>query len=67
MTTRDAILRDIETAVAALTAANHDYAKAEKDLRQAQGVAERSYDRRAASQRNVDRLKKALAIIEGDD
>ena len=63
---RDALIRDIESAEAALTGANEFYTKAETKLHQAQGIASRAYDGRAANQRNVDRLKKALTIIEGD-
>jgi peptidoglycan hydrolase CwlO-like protein len=65
---RAALIRDIKSAEAALGGANEAYAEAETDLRRAQGRAERLYDGRAANQRNVDRLKKALSIIEaGND
>ena len=63
---RDALIRDIESAEAALTGANDVYDDAQWRSRQAQDTASRAYDGRAANQRNVDRLKKALAIIEGD-
>ena len=63
---REALIRDIESAEAASTMANESYAAAERTLDQAQGSAARTYERRATRQRNVDRLKKALAIIDGD-
>ena len=63
---RDALIRDIESAEAALTGANEVYDDAQWELRQVQNYASRAYDGRAANQRNVDRLKKALSIIEGD-
>ena len=66
VSTRDALIRDIESAEAALTGANEVYAAAERKLQHMQGTASRAYDGRATTQRNVDRLKKALAIIEGD-
>lgn len=64
---RDAILRDLESAEAALKVADSEYEQAERKLRLAQDTATRAYDGRAANSRNVDRLKEALAIIEGDD
>ena len=63
---RDALIRDIESAEAALTGANDVYAAAERKLQHMQGTASRVYDERATTQRNVDRLKKAFAIIEGE-
>ena len=67
ITVRDAILRDLESAEAALKGANDSYAAAERKLRDAQRVASRAYDGRASNARNVDQLKKALAIIEGEE
>lgn len=66
ITVRDAILRDLESAEAALKGANKSYADAERNLRDAQQRASHAYDGRAMNQQNVDRLRKALAIIEGD-
>ena len=63
---RDALIRDIANAEAASTMANESYAAAERTLDQAQGSAARTYEGRATRQRTVDRLKKALEIIEGD-
>ena len=66
VSTRDALIRDIESAEAALMGADQVYAEVERKLRQVQNSASRAYDRRAAYQRTVGRLKKALTIIEGD-
>ena len=63
---RTALIRDIASAEAALTVANESYAEAARKLSHAQTTAARAYDGRATNQRNVDRLKKALEIIEGD-
>ena len=63
---RDALIRDIESAEAALMGADQVYAEVERELRKVQNSASRAYDGRATNQRTVDRLKKALAIIEGE-
>ena len=63
---REALIRDIESAEAALTGANDVYDDAQRKLQYAEGTASRAYDGRETNQRNVDRLKKALALIEGD-
>ena len=63
---RDALIRDINSAEAALTGANDVYDDAQRKSQQAQNTASRAYGGRVINQRNVDRLKKALAIIDGD-
>lgn len=64
---RDAILRDLEATENALKGAQEVYAKDERSLHEAQNRAQRSYDARAEISRRVDRLRTALAIVEGDD
>lgn len=64
---RDAVLRDLEAHENALKGAESVYASDERALQDAQRKAHRSYEVRAEIRRNVDRLKTALAIIEGDE
>lgn len=63
---RDAVLRDLEAEENALKGANDVYAKDERTLHEAQNRSMRSYEARAEIARNVDRLRTALALIEGD-
>lgn len=67
ITARDAILCELEAAEAALKGSEAAYESTERALQEAQRRAQISYDGRAENRRNVDRLKKALAIIEGDE
>lgn len=64
---RDALIRDLEAQENALKDANHAYAEDKRKLHEAERAAARSYEYRAKIGRNVDRLKTALALIEGDD
>jgi peptidoglycan hydrolase CwlO-like protein len=64
---RDALIRDLESAEAALGGANKSYADVQRDLQRVQTRADHAYEGRKKNQRNVDRLKKALAILEGED
>jgi len=64
---RDAVLRELESAEHALKGAEQSYAQAETALHSAQDRAERAWDGRATNARNVDRLKKALDVLEGTD
>ena len=66
ITVRDALIRDIESAEAGLRGAQQSYAEAERKLHAAERAASSAYQARVNNQRNVDRLKSALAIIEGD-
>ena len=64
---RDVLIRDLEAQENALKGAESVYATDARALQDAQRKAHRSYEARAEIRRNVDRLKTALAIIEGDD
>jgi hypothetical protein len=64
---RDVLIRDLEAQENALKGANQAYAEDKRKLHEAERAAARSYENRAKIVRNVDRLKTALAIIEGDD
>lgn len=64
---RDAILRELESAEAALKGASQSYAEEERKLIEAQRRSQLSYEGRARNAQNVSRLKRALAIIEGDE
>jgi len=64
---RDALIRELESAEAALGGANRSYADVERELQRVQTRATHAYEGRAKNARNVDRLKKALAILEGDE
>ncbi len=64
---RDVLIRDIEAQENALKGAEAVYATDARALQDAQRKSSRSYEARAEIRRNVDRLKTALAIIEGDD
>ena len=66
VTARDAILRELESAEAALKGASEAYAKDERALHEAQRRAEAGYEGRARNAKNVARLRRALAIIEGE-
>ena len=63
---RDALIRDLEAQENALKGANQSYAEDERNLHAAQRAAARSYENRATIGRNVERLKTALALVEGD-
>jgi len=67
ITARDAILRDLETAEAALKGAEEVYAQDERAAQVAQNRSMRSYDARANIRRQADRLRTALALIEDDE
>jgi hypothetical protein len=67
ITVRDALIRDLELAFADLASANRSYADVERDLQRLQTRSGHAFERKEKSQRNVDRLKKALEIIEGED
>ncbi|UAJ78345.1 hypothetical protein IT072_13870 [Leifsonia sp. ZF2019] len=64
---REALSRELESAKAALSGAQEVYDDAEYQLRVAQGASSRAYDARARNSRNVDRLEKAIAILDGRD
>jgi hypothetical protein len=64
---REALARDLESAQAALKGAEEAYAAAERKLHEAQNISMRAYDGRAANSRNVDRITKAIAILDGED
>lgn len=64
---RDVLIRDLEAQENALKGAESVYAADARALQDAQRKSSRSYEARAEIRRNVDRLKTALAIIEGDD
>lgn len=64
---RDALLRDIESAEAALQGAVERYAEVERKLHDAQRSAGIAYEARAKNVRNVFRLKRALSILDGDE
>ena len=66
ISTRDALIRDIKSEEGDLIAANEFYAKAERKLHREQNVVSYLYDGLVTKRRNVDRLKKALSIIEGE-
>jgi hypothetical protein len=61
---RNAILREIESAQAALKGAQQSYNEEERKLHEAQRRTSSAYEGRARNQRNVDRLKKALAVLD---
>lgn len=63
----DAVKRELESARHALRGAQEAYEKADRESRAAQDRAARTYEGRAASERNVGRLEKALALLEGRD
>lgn len=64
---RAALERDLESAKAALTGAEEVYADAERKLHDAQRAAQRAYDGRARNSQNVDRIKRAIAALDGAD
>lgn len=64
---RDALIRELESAEAALAGAQAAYDEAERKSQAAFVSLQQTYDGRAANSRNVDRLKKALALIEDDE
>lgn len=61
----EAVKRELEGARHALRGAQEAYEKAEREERIAQDRSARAYEGRAANARNVDRLMKALALLEG--
>lgn len=65
-TARDALLREVEAVEAALRGAEEAYAEDSRRLHEAQKKSSRSYEARAEIRRNLDRLKLALALVEGD-
>ena len=64
---RDVLIRDLEAQENALKGAESVHAADARALQDAQRKSSRSYEAREKIRRNVDRLKTALAIIEGDD
>ena len=60
-----AVKEELEAARVALRTAEETYAKDERAAQAALSQSGRSYDARAAKARNVERLTKALATLEG--
>ena len=63
----DAVKAELETARHALQGAQESYAEARQKADEALKRAGRAYEGRARNARNVDRLEKALALLEEDD
>lgn len=66
ITARDAFLNELEAAESALAQANERYADDERATEAAQNRSAASCEYRAEKARDCHRLKKALAILEGD-
>lgn len=64
---KQAIRTELETAEAALRGAEESYADAQRKLIAAERASGIAYEGRARNHRNVDRLRKALAILEGEE
>lgn len=64
---RDALIRDLEAQENALKGAESVYAADSRALQTASRKSSQSYEAWAEIRRNVDRLKTALALVEGDD
>lgn len=61
----EAVKRELGSARDALRGAEEAYAKAEQQARAAVDRSSRAYEGRATNARNVERLEKALALLEG--
>lgn len=62
-----AVKAELESARRALQGAEDEYAKAEQARRMAEDRAAQCYEGRARNARNVERLEKALALLEEAD
>ena len=64
---KQAIRNELESAEAALRGAQEAYEEAQVKLQDAEFNAQRAYDGRARNARSVDRLRKALELLEGGE
>ena len=62
----EAVKAELESARHALRGAEEAYSEAEAANLRARRRLELAYEGRAATSRNVDRLEKALALLEGE-
>lgn len=62
----EAVKRELESARHALRGAEEAYAEDEREARIAQDRSMRAYKGRAKNRANVDRLEKALKLLEGE-
>lgn len=63
----EAVKRELESARHALRGAEEAYEEAAREARVAQDRSMRAYKGRARNVANVDRLTKALALLEGEN
>lgn len=67
LNTRGMLLRDIEIAQVEMRQACDSYDAAAKKTQDAQRVSHAAYDARAAAVRKLDRLRRALAVLDGEE